>query len=135
MSEIRYVQPSDKEFWFTLDRHMSEQEFDKKVRDRQGYVISEDGKPVGILRYSLFWDNTPFCNLIYVRAEDRKKGYGRKLMERWESDIKSQGYEFVLTSTQSNETAQHFYRKLGYTDCGGLLLHDEPMEIILIKKL
>ena len=30
------------------------------------------------------------------------------------------GYGMVLTSTQVDEDAQHFYRKLGYKDCGGL---------------
>lgn len=40
-----------------------------------------------------------------------------------------------MTSTQSDETAQHFYRKLGYVDAGALLLQDEPLEIILTKAL
>ena len=31
--EIRYVQLEDKEFWYSLDRHLPEQEFDKKIRD------------------------------------------------------------------------------------------------------
>jgi len=49
--------------------------------------------------------------------------------------IKS-GNDLVLTSTLSNEQAQHFYRKLGYKDCGCLLLESEPsLEIILCKKL
>lgn len=52
--EIRYVQDSDKEFWFSLDKHLSEKEFDKKVRDKQGYVLFADNLPIGILRYNLF---------------------------------------------------------------------------------
>lgn len=39
MVEIRYVQLDDKEFWYSLDRHLPEQEFDKKIRDKRGYVI------------------------------------------------------------------------------------------------
>lgn len=57
MEEIRYVQMSDRAFWFSLDRHLPEAEFEKKVRDRQGYVLLRDGKPLGLLRYNLFWDN------------------------------------------------------------------------------
>ena len=64
MIEIRYVQSDDKKFWFGLDRHLPEREFEKKVRDQQGYVLLEDGKPVGLLRYNLFWDNTPFCTML-----------------------------------------------------------------------
>ena len=39
----------------------------------------------------------------------------------------------VLTSTQVDEDAQHFYRKLGYKDCGRLTVdvpgYEQPMEI------
>ena len=33
MVEIRSVQLEDKEFWYSLDRHLPEQEFDNKIRD------------------------------------------------------------------------------------------------------
>ena len=35
------------------------------------------------------------------------------------------GHGMVLVSTQSDEPAQHFYRKLGYRDCGCLPLDCE----------
>ena len=38
MVEIRYVQLEDKEFWYSLDRNLSEQEFDNKINDKRGYV-------------------------------------------------------------------------------------------------
>jgi ribosomal protein S18 acetylase RimI-like enzyme len=47
--------------------------------------------------------------------------------------MKKKGYEIVMTSTLSNEQAQHFYRKLGYKDSGSLLLENEPLEIIFTK--
>ncbi len=131
--EICYVQNSDKEFWFSLDKHLSETEFDKKVRDKQGYVLFADNSPVGILRYNLFWDNTPFCTLLYISEKYRNKGYGKKLMTFWESEMLSLGYEWLLVSTQSDENAQHFYRALGYRDCGNLLAPDQPMELFLCK--
>lgn len=43
-------------------------------------------------------------------------------MEWWEQDMHPQGYDMVMVSTQVDETAQHFYRKLGYKDCGGLVM-------------
>ena len=39
MIEIRYVQLEDKEFQFSLDRHISSHEFIDKVKDKRGYVI------------------------------------------------------------------------------------------------
>lgn len=53
--------------------------------------------------------------------------------------MKSQGYDMLLTSTQIDETEQQFYRKLGYKDCGGLIIdisgYEQPMELFLIKSI
>ena len=121
-TEIRYACESDREFWFTFDRHLSFAEFQKKVRDKQAYVLFADGVPVGILRYQLFWDNTPFCTLLYVK-------------EHWESEMRSNGYRSVLVSTRADENAQNFYRFAGYSDCGSLILPDQPTELFLRKSL
>lgn len=139
MVEIRYVQVEDKDFWFSYDYHMSEDEFYKKVRDKMGYVIHIDNKPIGLLRYNLFWDNTPFCTMLILDEEYRGKGYGRLLMEFWENEMKSMGYGMTMTSTQVDENAQHFYRKLGYKDKGCLLVdiagYEQPMEMFLTKAI
>ena len=137
MIEIRYVQTEDKAFWYQLDHHLPESEFSRKVRDRQGYVLLVDGLPAGLLRYNLFWDNTPFCTLLFIQKDHQKKGLGSHLMAHWEKDMKAQGYGILLTSTQVDEEAQHFYRKLGYRDCGGFVLDlpalAQPMELFLVK--
>lgn len=139
MISIKYVTLEDKDFWFSLDRHLAESEFEKKVRDSQGYVLFDNGIPKGLLRYNLFWDNTPFCTLLFVSPLSQRRGYGRKLMEFWENDMKSQGYGMVLVSTQVNEDAQHFYRKIGYKDCGGFTIdipgYEQPMEMFMSKAI
>lgn len=139
MVEIRYVKETDKEFWFSLDKHLPENEFYKKVRDKQGYLLSEDGIPRGILRYNLFWDNIPFCSMLFIESDSRKRGYGRKIIEVWEKDMKSKGYKMILLSTQVNEEAQHFYRKIGYKECGALIIDipgfEQPMEMFMCKQL
>lgn len=133
--QICHIKNSDKEFWFTLDKHLSVAEFDKKVRDKQGYILRVDDKPIGILRYNLFWDNTPFCTLLYVKKEYQKQGYGKALIDFWENEMLSLGYKLLLTSTQADEDAQHFYRKIGYSDCGGLILTNQATELFLQKTL
>lgn len=139
MISINYVTEADKAFWFRLDAHLPEAEFAKKVREKQGYVLSEDGIPKGLLRYNLFWDNTPFCTMLYVDPAARKQGCGRLLMQFWEEDMRKQNYGMVMTSTRVDETAQHFYRKLGYKDCGGLMIdvpgYEQPMELFLSKAI
>lgn len=134
---IRYVEINDKKEWYDLDRHLPENVFDEKVRTKRGYVLVEDEKIIGILRYNLFWDNTPFCTMLFIEDSYRSKGYGRQMMEHWEQDMKAQGYGMLMTSTQVDEDAQHFYRKLGYKDAGGFIVDvpgfEQPMEMIMIK--
>ena len=66
MFEVRYAEIEDKDFWYSLDKHLPELEFEKKVRDKQAYILSEDGVKVGLLRYNLLWDNNPFCKMLFV---------------------------------------------------------------------
>ena len=136
---IRPVEQRDKEEWYALDQHLPESVFDEKVRCGQGYVCVEGEKIIGVLRYNLFWDNTPFCTMLFIDSDYRNRNYGRQLMERWEQDMKAQGYGMLMTSTQVDEDAQHFYRKLGYKDSGGFVVdvpgYEQPMEMIMIKAI
>jgi len=137
--KIRYAEMTDKPFWYRLDKHLPEVEFENKIKSRRGYVLLENETPVGLLRYNLFWDNIPFCTMLYVDCRARGNGYGRALMNHWEEDMKSQNYGMLFTSTQVDETAQNFYRKLGYQDCGGLIIdiprYAQPMELFLVKEI
>lgn len=139
MIKIRYLEKSDKQFWYSLDKHLPQTEFENKVKTQRGYVLLSDDKPIGLLRYNLFWDNTPFCTMLFIDEGYRGKGYGKQLLEHWENDMKTQGYGMVLTSTQVDESAQHFYRRLGYKDCGGFVIdipaYAQPMELFLIKQI
>jgi len=139
MVDIRYVTENDKRFWFSLDNHFAEAELDLKIRDKRGYIISVNGKPIGIMRYNLMWDNTPFLTLIYIDDAEQGKGYGKKAMLYWENEMHDKGYKMMMTSTQVDEQAQHFYRKLGYKDRGGIFLDgtpfEQPQEMFLIKVL
>ncbi|MBP1045634.1 GNAT family N-acetyltransferase [Enterococcus sp. BWM-S5] len=139
MEHIRAVQEKDRDFWFTLDNHLPEAEFEKKVRDGMGYVLVKDGVPIGLLRYNLFWDSIPFCTMLFIGSTSQQQGYGKALMAFWEKEMKQLGHGLVMTSTQVDEEAQHFYRKIGYQDAGGLLIttpeYEQPMEMFFTKEL
>lgn len=66
-----------------------------------------------LMRYDLFWDNTPFCTLLYVDERCRGRGHGGALMRRWEADMKARGYGLLLDAP-------------GY---------EQPMELFLIKAI
>ena len=117
------------------DHHISEPELKNLVCCGRILIAEEDGVFCGWLRWNLFWDNTPFLNMLYLLEPCRGKGYGRTLVEFWEEEMKASGYRMVLTSTQSDEYAQHFYQKLGYHGIGGFLLPGDPYEVIFHKNL
>ncbi|MCR4904602.1 MAG: GNAT family N-acetyltransferase [Clostridiales bacterium] len=136
MLTIRPAAGSDRAFWFSLDAHLPEAMFARKVREGEALVDEEDGRPVAILRWSFFWDEIPFCNLLYVVRDRQRRGIGRTLLTAWEDQMRAAGYDRVLVSTQANEEGQHFYRKLGYRDCGALLLTPgDPTELFFVKEL
>ena len=133
--EIRYAKPSDLEMIAEYDDDVSEEVLKDAIAMKRIILLFIDGEYEGWLRFNLFWDNIPFMNLLYLSENQRGKGYGTKMVEFWEREMAEQGFGFVLTSTQSDEEAQFFYRKLGYTDSGALVLPDEPLEIIFYKNL
>lgn len=74
-------------------------------------------------------------NLLMIEAGFRGKGLGRQLVEFWEEEMYALDRDMVMTSTLSDESAQHFYRKLDYKDAGSLIIEHEALEIIFTKKL
>lgn len=132
---IRYAIENDLEILSKYDAHISTEELLNSIRRKRVIVLSDNEKIVGWLRYNLFWDNTPFMNMLYILENERNNGYGTKLVSFWENEMKKLNYNIVLTSTQSDEKGQFFYRKNGYQDNGALILPNEPLEIILYKKI
>lgn len=117
------------------DCHVSEEVLRKKISDKEILIAESGNEIVGWLRFGFFWDIYPFMNLIIIDEEYQRKGIGKQLVLFWEEEMKKRKHKYVLTSTQSDEEAQHFYRKLGYKDAGSLILPGEVLEIIFIKTL
>ncbi|MCL2381679.1 MAG: GNAT family N-acetyltransferase [Treponema sp.] len=132
---IRYAENTDYLWLKEHDKHISGKVLKNKIENNEIFIIKNNEKIIGWLRYNLFWDNIPFMNMIYFLEEYRKIGLGRKLVESWENEMKNIGYKSVLTSTQSNENAQNFYRKIGYVEIGGFKYFNDPYEIIFQKLL
>ena len=139
MITIRYARETDRAFWFSLDTHLREAEFLRKVQGRRAYVICEGEAPVGVMRYNLFWDTIPFLTFLYIAEDWQQRGFGRAAMLHWEAEMRAQSHALLMTSTQVDEMAQHFYRKLGYRDKGALFFDGtslaQPQELILMKVL
>ncbi|WP_300823082.1 GNAT family N-acetyltransferase [Schaedlerella sp.] len=137
--EIKAITAHDKEFVMSLDKHVDDTGYANRIYTKSGYVIWEGNQRIGILAHCILWDTLPFLNLIFLKEEHRGNGFGKQAILDWEREMKEQGYPMTLLSTQADEGAQHFYRKLGYIDCGGLIFHntpfDQPMELFFRKVL
>ena len=117
------------------DHHISREELTTLISLGR-VAVAEDSKGfLGWMRWNLFWDNTPFLNMLYLLEPHRGKGYGKALMQWWEAEMRKLGFSTVMTSTASDEYAQHFYQKLGYAAVGGFALPGESYELVFSKKL
>ena len=137
--KITFTYASQKNFqWLSVaekNHEITSLMLKRKIRDKEIILVKADNKVIGWLRFGFFWDEIPFMNMLGLDEEYRKKGIGKKLVQFWESEMKKRKFKMVMTSSQSNEDAQHFYRKIGYADAGSLTPPKEPLEVIFIKKL
>ena len=132
---VRTATENDLETISAYDAHISREELGYSISRNRVFLAEEGGKFLGWMRYNLFWDNTPFMNMLYFLDGARRKGNGTRLVSFWESEMRALGYDTVMTSTLADEEGQFFYRRLGYTDSGALFLPGESAEIIFIKKI
>ena len=133
---IRIAEETDIETIASYDTHINRNELTNLIRLGRVYAAEENGVFVGWLRYNMFWDNTPFMNMLFVLDGFRGRGAGKALMENWERIMREAGFGCVMTSSQQDEYAQHFYIKQGYSAIGGFLpCGGEPYEIIFSKPL
>jgi GNAT superfamily N-acetyltransferase len=127
------ITPATETAFDTL-RQLPAERLRAKLLSGEVLVVWCDGAVAGWLRYGYFWDAIPFMNLLYLLEPHRRRGLGTRLVTAWEAAMQSKGYRQVMTSTLSNESAQHFYRKLGYRDLGGFVLPGEALERELARR-
>ncbi len=135
---MRIVFATDSDYGYIRNRdlHISESLILSKIKGNEIYILrNQDESNIGWMRYGYFWDNTPFMNMIWVDEQYRDKGAGKQVVLFWEEQMKQKGFNLIMTSTQADEGAQHFYRKLGYKDAGCLIIDTQPLEILLTKNL
>jgi ribosomal protein S18 acetylase RimI-like enzyme len=132
---IAFAGPEDLDYLVAKDRHLPRGVLEQKVQRREILLLWHDDRRAGALRYGYFWDEIPFMNLLWVNEEVRGRGLGTGLISFWEEEMRASGHGMVMTSSLSNERAQHLYRRLGYKDCGSLLMPEEPLEIVFSKRL
>ena len=134
--EIRLATVQDKEKILEYDRHIHRDRLEHCIASGLVYALCDGEKILGVLRYSLFWQSFPFLDLIFIDGAFQNRGWGRKMMTRWEQTMMAMGYSYVMLSTQEDEDAKYFYEKLGYRTIGAFLPPEQDAnEIMYLKEL
>ena len=145
---IELAQIKDKKEIAELDSHIELSRLDECICNGQVYVLKDDSvknggqnnrienPAVGVLRFSLFWQTIPFLDLLYIDDAYRGRGFGTQMMRKWEDAMRANGYKYVMTSTQADESAWRFYEKLGYVKIGSFLPPEQDAdEWMYLKRL
>ena len=132
-------QPSDEALHAQIQRCclriIERSEPENPIRVHSCPPVVSPATPIGFLKFSILWETLPFIEVIWLTEPSRGQRLGTRAVQEWEQEMQAKGFDLVLSSTAADEAAQHFWRKLGYTDCGSLTVRGKPAEIFLQKRL
>ena len=135
MSALRTATGADTQFLASFPGTPAHEILAAQVQRGQLRIIEHQSAPIGFLKFSVLWETLPFIEVLVIVDQKRRRGSGSAAVRDWEAEMRRSGFELVLTSTQSDESAQSFWRKLGYGDCGILCRPRQPAEIFLSHSL
>lgn len=135
MITLRPAIPTDLDFLKSRAEPPVEAVVARQIRDGRLEVIEDDGVPVGLIKTSVLWERLPFMEVLWLEPAKRGSGIGATAVGLWENELSRRGFRLATISTQEAGTAQHFWRKIGYSDCGILTTDGNPTEIFLQKLL
>jgi GNAT superfamily N-acetyltransferase len=109
MVAIRQLAGSDAErcdaIVATLPYHFGDEEGRREcaraVRSQRGLVAEEDGEVVGFVTIEPRFDRCVEVTWMAVRADRRRKGVGRALLDRLVTEARAEGRHFLLVLTVS----------------------------------
>jgi len=131
MTRLRSAQLTDIDFLLCHPARPTLATVAAQIQDGHLRIIEMDGEPIGFIKFYTLWEDLPFLEVIYILPPRRKFGFGRDAVRLWEAEMAELQFDFVLTSTRSDEDAQHFWRHIGYVDCGTLTWGGNPSEIFM----
>jgi amino-acid N-acetyltransferase len=97
----------------------------------QTWVLEEDGSILGVIGLERFGSDALLRSLV-VAPEHRKRGLGRELVARLEHDARVDGVQQLVLLT---ETAQSFFRRLGYAVTGRSQVSNEVKQSAEFRSL
>jgi len=104
---------------FILKKDFSKKYFLSKLKEKEINILTatEGSEIVGFLVEEKIYGGVGYCNWLGVIKQQRGKGIGRSLLQKWEKQTKSRGGHKLMLITQS-EKDRVFYKKCGFKEEG-----------------
>jgi len=103
-------------------------------------LVEEEGEVLGIAANDYMWSDVPMLSFLeIIKRENRRKGYGRGLVEHLSHVLKKRGHTTLFSSTMiENLISQKFHESMGFEEVGSVnfnLQAARPEEIFYKKML
>jgi len=132
---IRAARASDFTFLRGFSTDPTDRQLEAQIQDGRLRIIESTEGQVGFIKFYVLWEILPFIEVIIVREECRRCGIGRRAVRAWEVEMAARSLSRAIVSTKANETAQEFWRRIGYRDCGSLALPGRPIELFMYRDI
>lgn len=132
---LRAAQDTDLAFLRDFSREPRDDRLRAQIQDGRLRIIESSKGPVGFIKFYVLWEVLPFIEVIIIRNDCRGRGIGRAAVRAWEEEMSAQSFQRAIISTQADETAQYFWHRVGYRDCGTLALPGRPVELFMYRDI
>ncbi len=140
---IRFAREDEKDLVRNLDPHskyIKPLRTKQQLEDKRIILAFDQDQPVGLIKFSYFWDTRPYIDLIWLKEAYRGLGIGTKLLKFLEDYLVKAGCSYLFISAQENEPkALKWHQSRGFKICGSLdkinLPQEDTKEIFLYKQI
>ena len=129
---IRDAREADFDFLRGFSPGPTDERLLAQIRDGRLRIIELTEGPVGFIKFYVLWEILPFMEVIIIREDSRGRGIGRQAVRAWEEEMARRAFPRTVVSTQ---TAQGFWRRVGYRECGSLRLPNWEVELFMYRDI
>ena len=132
---LRTAQDTDLAFLRDFSSESCDEHLRAQIRDGRLRIIESSEGSVGFIKFYVLWEVLPFIEVVIIRNDCRGRGIGRAAIRAWEEEMSARSFKRAVISTQADETAQYFWRRVGYQECGSLALPGRPVELFMYRDI
>ena len=114
---IRMARESDFRFLRGFSGDPPDEQLAKQIQDGRLRIVESEAGQLGFIKFYVLWEILPFMEVIIIREELRRRGFGRQAVRAWDGELLAGGF------------------RSGYRDCGSLELPGRPIELFMYRAI